>query len=311
MGNQGISVVMCTYNGEKFIDEQVRSIVQQTLQPMEIIIVDDVSTDSTWQKLQYWQQQAPIIQLYRNEHNLGYNRNFEKAIQLAKGGLIALSDQDDVWMPEKLEKLLPCFNDPAVVLAHSRSVRLEDGKLDFHKANLQYQFSGNDTRKLLFFNQMMGHDAMFRTSLLPHIIPIPERMSYDWWIAVVATCYGTVAGVPDFLVHHRIHGSNNFFSSQAASKKKELDLDESLRLFATIPGMSEQARKHIQTFLHFLDIQRAAAPNPSFNAGLFRFLFSNRQLLFGHKRRALPILSYFKNSVKYAKTNFAGKGLSY
>ncbi|WP_158559139.1 glycosyltransferase [Deminuibacter soli] len=304
-----ISVVMCTYNGEKFIDEQVQSILQQTWQNMELIIVDDCSTDSTWQKLQQWQQQSTLVKLHRNAHNLGYNKNFEYAIQLAAGDLIALSDQDDIWLSEKLERLVPCFNDAQTVLAHSRSVRLENGKLDFHKVSLQHQFSGNDTRRLLFFNQMMGHDAMFRRSLVQHIVPIPERMSYDWWIAVVATCYGNIAAVPDFLVHHRIHGSNNFFSSGAASKKKELDLDETLRLFDTIPAMNERTHRHIHQLLQFLDVQNSSA-HPPFNCGFFRFLLKNRQVIFGHKRRLLPIVSHVKNAMRYAKTSFRGKGIS-
>src|SRR6187402_1101242 len=95
-----ISVVLCTYNGSSFIDEQVASILAQQYQPSEIIIQDDCSTDDTWNKLLQWEQRSPLIRLFRNEQNLGYNKNFEQVIQRASGDFIAISDQDDIWLPE-------------------------------------------------------------------------------------------------------------------------------------------------------------------------------------------------------------------
>src|SRR5256885_16654050 len=122
-----VSVVMCTYNGEQFLDEQIASVLNQDYKNIELIIVDDHSSDNTWQKLQQWQQKSPTIKIFRNEFNLGYNKNFEKAIQLASGNFIALSDQDDIWLPCKLSKLLNAFSYKDIILAHSRSVRLENG----------------------------------------------------------------------------------------------------------------------------------------------------------------------------------------
>lgn len=310
MAGNGISVIMCTYNGSAFVDEQIDSILKQDLQPAELIIQDDCSTDDTWQKLQRWQQQSPLVKIFRNPVNLGYNRNFEKAIQLATADFIALSDQDDIWLPQKLSKTIAAFTSDEIVLAHSRSVRLENGKLDYHKANLQRQFSGNDTRRLLFFNQVMGHDTIFRKSLVQYILPIPEGMSYDWWIAVVASCHGSIAAVPDFLAHHRIHGSNSFFSSSAPSKKKELDFDATLRLFKTIPAMDAGSQAHLTRLLQFVTENSSEHP-VGFNAAFFRFLFSNRHIIFGHKRRLFPLISHTKHAIKYAKMNFRGKGISF
>ena len=87
-----VSVVMCTYNGSRFIDEQIASILSQDFPIYELIIVDDFSIDDTWQKLEHWRKTNSSIKIFRNDANLGYNKNFEYAIQLAKGDLIAISD---------------------------------------------------------------------------------------------------------------------------------------------------------------------------------------------------------------------------
>src|SRR5574344_2136916 len=98
-----ISLALPTYNGEKYLREQLDSIFNQTMVPEEIVVVDDRSTDSTIQILEEYKQKYGL-KYYINEQNLGYNKNFEKAITLCQGDYIALCDQDDVWLPEKIEK---------------------------------------------------------------------------------------------------------------------------------------------------------------------------------------------------------------
>ncbi|WP_164974321.1 glycosyltransferase family 2 protein [Filimonas effusa] len=306
-----VSVVMCTYNGEKYIDEQITSILQQRYENFELIVADDRSTDNTWSKLLYWQQQHPEkIKLFQNAVNLGYNKNFESAIQKASGDFIALSDQDDIWLPEKITAQMAAFSDDTIVLVHNKSVRLEGSSLNYKKAALQHHFSGNRTRKFFFFNHIMGHDMIFRRSLVQYIVPIPDKMSYDWWISVVATCLGSVVSVGSFLVHHRIHESNNFFSSQAASKKKELDLYETLRLFSAIPALRKEDAHYLAELIPLLEQQSVTSDKPAFNWKLFRFLLKHSKDIFGHKRRLLPALSYLKNAIKYSKMSFKGRGIS-
>ncbi|MCY7421578.1 MAG: glycosyltransferase [Chitinophagaceae bacterium] len=302
-----VSVVMCTYNGSRFINEQVQSILDQEYQNFELIIVDDCSTDNTPELLLIWQNKDQRITVHQNENNLGYNKNFEKAIQLGRGDLIALADQDDIWLPQRISKTVAQFKLPGVVLAHSKSVRLEGTQLKYHLAKLHYHFSGSDTRKLFFFNQVMGHDMTFSKELVKHIVPIPKGMSYDWWIAVIATCYGNIAAVDEYLVHHRIHSTNNFFSKGSTSKKKELDLVETLEIFRTIPSLKENAKTHLEQEIALL---RSHENKDGFDWNLFRFLFANRYLVFGHKRRNLRELSYLKNAIKYAKIDYKGRGIS-
>src|SRR5688572_18023212 len=103
-----ISVAICTHNGSNFIEEQLESICKQTMQPDEIVVCDDASTDNTLACVQNVRDKFPGIswKIIGNAQNLGYVKNFEQAISLASGDIIFLSDQDDVWLPEKVKKLV-------------------------------------------------------------------------------------------------------------------------------------------------------------------------------------------------------------
>lgn len=306
-----VSVIMCTYNGELFIDEQIDTILHQDFSNFELIIVDDCSKDNTWDKLLSWQKKDARIKPFQNKVNLGYNKNFEKAIQLGSAQFIALSDQDDIWLPQKLGKLFNAFTANEIVLVHSRSVKFEnnDKKLRYDLAKLHHHFSGNDARRFFFSNHMMGHDMMFRKGLVEKIVPIPDGMSYDWWISLTAICSGTIASVNEFLVQHRIHGNNSFFSKESASKKKELDMPDMMKLFETVKGLKPSDKAYLQQFLQLL-LDKQYKKKNDFYMPLFKFLFKHRKIIFGHKNRPIPELSYFKNAVKYAKMNFEGRGLS-
>lgn len=114
-----ISIVMATYNGEKYLREQVDSILAQTYQNFELIVCDDCSTDSTVRILQENEKQDGRIKVFVNEKNLGFKKNFEKAISLCKGEYIALSDQDDIWLPEHLQVLIENIGDKDLIGADS------------------------------------------------------------------------------------------------------------------------------------------------------------------------------------------------
>src|SRR5579872_5327047 len=116
-----VSVAMCTFNGAKFVEAQLQSIFQQTRVPDEIIVCDDVSTDATVEVLRKVAAKDPVnIQIHQNSRNLGYLENFESAVRRTTGDIIFLSDQDDVWLPEKVATMVePFLRNPQVVLAYS------------------------------------------------------------------------------------------------------------------------------------------------------------------------------------------------
>jgi glycosyltransferase involved in cell wall biosynthesis len=109
-----VSVALCTYNGEKYIYEQLQSIAAQTLLPGEVIICDDLSTDNTIAEIERFKTSKPpfSIQVYTNSSKAGITANFFRAISLCQGEFIALCDQDDVWLPEKLATMIEYFKRP-------------------------------------------------------------------------------------------------------------------------------------------------------------------------------------------------------
>ncbi len=110
MDKQRLSIAMCTYNGAKYIQEQLDSIAAQSRLPDELVVCDDRSSDNTIEIVKSFGSKVPFpVRLYLNEENLGIIKNFEKAISLCTGNIIALSDQDDVWKPNKIEKILTAF----------------------------------------------------------------------------------------------------------------------------------------------------------------------------------------------------------
>ncbi|MGA8529432.1 MAG: glycosyltransferase, partial [Acidobacteriaceae bacterium] len=125
-----ISVAMATYNGEKYIREQLDSIARQSLLPYELVVTDDGSTDGTLEMVEDFARSAPFpVKIHRNDVRLGFADNFFKAASLCEGELIAFSDQDDVWLEDKLSVCSSHFVDPDVFLvAHSAWTLLASGE---------------------------------------------------------------------------------------------------------------------------------------------------------------------------------------
>ena len=303
-----VSVVMCTYNGSNFIDEQIESIIHQDYKNIELIIVDDCSSDDTHQKIEAWSKQYSFISFYQNEKNLGYNKNFEKAIKMANGKFITISDQDDIWLPQKISASVACFNEEdEVSLVHCQNISLKDGQLKHKLAKSRIPMEGNDTRQLFLYGQISGHTMLFKRELLEKILPMPHGILYDLWISAVACCNGKIKSVNKALVHHRVHGKNFSLDKKSPSKKMELDLHETLEALATIDCMKSNHKHFLQQFLDLIKKHNTKKYNV-IDREIFLFLVKNRQLFFGHRKRVLPIISHIKHSIKLSKMNFIGRG---
>lgn len=206
---------MCTYNGAQHLPEQLESIVRQTRCPDEIVICDDLSSDCTVSILKDFAQVAPCpVKLFVNRERLGVTKNFEKAIGLASGDVIALADQDDVWYPGKLEQLdislanaALAFSDADVVdeNLHPFGYRLWE-VVGFHSNRLML---GNDLfGTLLRGNIAMGASIAFRRQLRDFILPIPKSWGHDAWIALLVSAVATVTWIDKPLLAYRQHGKN-------------------------------------------------------------------------------------------------------
>jgi len=208
MANILISIAMCTYNGEKYLKEQLDSICKQTIKNFELIITDDCSNDATVNIIQSYQRNNSRIKLYINEKNLGFKKNFEKAISLCHGNYIALADQDDVWKTNKLELFLSQIQQNSLIysdaiLINENSDRLNKELIRSEGRNL---VKGKCNKAFLVDNCVSGNTLMFKKELIPHILPIPQEISYhDIWIVFIASTYGTITYTDESMTFYRRH----------------------------------------------------------------------------------------------------------
>jgi glycosyltransferase involved in cell wall biosynthesis len=217
-----ISVVVATYNGAPFLRKQLDSILNQSLPPKEIIVVDDCSTDGTIAILNEYASTYAIFKFISNETNIGYIRNFEKGMQLAKGELIALSDQDDIWLPEKLEKLYENIGDHLII--YSNSELIDEHGLSLHKkmSDIRNQIGYDNCLMYTIGAWAPGHTFLFKKELVNHCIPFPRLVTHDFWLGFVATCYSPIKYLPETLVLYRQHTFNAIGANTHAKKVNQV-----------------------------------------------------------------------------------------
>lgn len=212
-----ISVALCTYNGGRYLSEQLASIAGQLRSPYEVVICDDCSSDLTLEIIAEFAATVPFpVRLFRNEENLGSTKNFEKAIRLCEGDLIALCDQDDVWYPHKLERLMSVFrSDSALGGAFSDADLIDEnsqplGRRLWKRAHFEARSEqlgvGELASVLLKSNVVTGATLIFRADMREMLLPIPASWVHDGWIAWILTLYSKVASVSEPLTKYRIHG---------------------------------------------------------------------------------------------------------
>lgn len=203
-----ISIALCTYNGERFLKPLLDSLVAQSYRHLEIVVVDDGSSDHTWGILTQYAEVDHRFRLYRNEENLGYNRNFERALGLCSGEMIAICDQDDIWHPEKISLMQQRIGNHAV-LYHDSELMDENGvSMNFRISDKFNFYRGTDPTVFLMMNCVSGHSILMKRQLLNCIFPIPEQSPYDQWIAYVGTLYGSIDYLDECLVSYRQHTRN-------------------------------------------------------------------------------------------------------
>ena len=214
-----ISIAMCTYNGARFLMEQLESFTSQERLPDELVICDDGSSDDSITLIQSFAARAPFpVHLFQNDENLGSTRNFEKAMSLCKGDLIALSDQDDRWDTTKLRVLAEfMFAHPDVGGVFTDGLLMDESSkpagrkiwesIDFGTTRKASVARGDAIRVLLKANIVTGATLMLRSSELPLIAPIPQEWVHDGWIAWMLALRSKLAFVDSPLISYRIYPS--------------------------------------------------------------------------------------------------------
>lgn len=215
-----VSVALCTHQGERFLAEQLRSIAGQDLLPVELVVCDDRSTDGTAGVVARFAESAPFpVRFHVNESRLGVAANFSRAISLCEGTVIALADQDDVWLPGKLERLVGALDRRPAVGAAFSDAELVDGSLRplgrtmfdvtrFTPRRRQRFVAGRGLEVLLARNVVCGATLAFRSSLRDVLLPIPTTGLHDMWLSTLLCAVTEVAVVDEPLVRYRQHGAN-------------------------------------------------------------------------------------------------------
>jgi glycosyltransferase involved in cell wall biosynthesis len=219
-------VALCTYNGARFLDEQLASIAAQTRLPDLLVVVDDASADDSVARARSFAARAPFpVEVFANPANLGYAANFARAVELARGDIIVLCDQDDVWEPAKLERLAgalraapvagAAFSDAALVDAELRPLghRLWDA-VDFTERDRRAWAEGGAFERLVRGSVVTGATLAFRAAFRDRILPLPEGVDHDAWIALIVAATAPIEAVAEPLLRYRQHGGNQIGASK-------------------------------------------------------------------------------------------------
>jgi glycosyltransferase involved in cell wall biosynthesis len=219
-----VSIALCTYNGAKYLAGQLDTLVNQTYKAIEIVVVDDCSTDATVQVLSDYAASYPQITVYKNESNLGFTGNFEKAVKLCKGEYIALCDQDDLWDLQKIELQVEAIKDNVFIYHDSEFIHEDGSAMNKKVSDIMNLYRGGEPEVFLFFNCVSGHSILMKKELLAEALPLKQGYFHDWWLAYVATNVGTIDFIPQCLVKYRQHDSSdtNILRQQRKNDKHKL-----------------------------------------------------------------------------------------
>jgi len=201
-----VSIPLLTYNGEKYLEEQLESILNQTYKNIEVIVFDDCSTDDTKKILQKYKE-SHNLKYVINEKNIGLRENALKSFHQCSGEYIAPSDQDDIWKLDKIEKLVNNIGKHSLIYTDSIPIDSNGHKLDeFYFGHFSKLIEGSNNKSFFFGNCISAHAMMFHKSLLTYIFTIPKEMYFhDWWIAFIAATRGSIKLLDEPLVYYRRH----------------------------------------------------------------------------------------------------------
>lgn len=230
-----VAVLLPTYNGARFLRQQLESLTAQSRQDFVILIRDDGSNDETLAVLRSCMDKAPQqFHLVQDKlGNLGASGNFsfllqyvlEQAADLGlQDALLMLCDQDDIWEPTKIEVQLDVMsklqerNPGQPLLVHSDLTVIREDESLIAESFISYQgldAAKNDLRNMIFSNTVTGCTALFNQQLVRKALPVPDTaMMHDWWLALVAAAFGRIEFIPRPLVRYRQHGQNTLGASE-------------------------------------------------------------------------------------------------
>ena len=201
-----ISVALCTHDGERFLREQMDSVLRQTGVDIEVIAFDDASRDGTPGLLREYAARDPRVRCVLNPDNLGPTRSFEYAMALCRADLIAPCDQDDVWHPAKLQRLFAALGEADLIYCDSKYIDERGIPRHGYVSDRRDMLSGREPLRFVFANSVSGHASLLRRELFDAARPFPDDLYHDWWLAICAAAHRGVAYLDQALVQFRRHG---------------------------------------------------------------------------------------------------------
>jgi glycosyltransferase involved in cell wall biosynthesis len=254
----------------------------QSYSNIEIIIVDDASTDGTWSIVNAYSHH-PFIHIYFNDVNIGFAKNFEYAATLAKGEFLAFCDQDDIWMHDKIEKLLNTIGGHSLVYSDSKLIDDNGNYLNKKLSDYRKFQDIYDSRYFVFLNAVSGHTMIARRELLQYALPIPDGRYHDWWFAIQAANLNGIKYLDEVLTLYRQHDATittTIITKKIGSRsylRRYADFLRDMEWIKTVrDGVIE---KNVIFFDKFYSLYQLKM-NKRFCWRLFFFMLTNRGVIF-------------------------------
>lgn len=322
-----VSIVLGTFNSEKFIGLQIQSILNQTFTDFELLISDDASSDTTPEILKKFARLDRRIRLTLRKRNVGMSENYTQMVERASGTFVAFSDHDDIWRPHKIEQQVHYLQShPDVDLCYHDSYVIDENSVVTH-ASLQYFMHGTsfhhssskrDTLdKLINTNHILGNSIFCTRQLAISCVPIPHHFSPDYWLVLNAVCFSKIGFIDRKLIQYRIHEENawrlfypSFIQKVALLRDRSYaenfvqNLDNNHRILALI--LNKKPSREIKVLLSnkldslwlLLNIskqQRFVHKLQSFWASLFHFVVRSE---WTHAQYAIYILMFSLSNIR-------------
>lgn len=297
-----VSIVMCTYNGESFIREQLNSLAAQTYPAIEFICSDNNSTDDTAGIVQHWCNESANRHFFTCTQQ-GLNKNFYTAIEKARGEYVIFCDQDDVWLPEKVQQLLlfhQQYPDSSLVYCLSKEF---NGSVPTDTVIAKRNcLEGTDIRKTMLVSFTLGHNICIKRALLQRLPPSPDEVvAFDWWITVSAMCTGPIKCLPTVLTFWRKHQQNTTLIIN--SHLFYISRVQYLQRFYQHPLITPKNKEWIKEIQGHL----AGLKNKKFSVSLLFFYLRYANIIFFYKTKNNPLLkwvSFIKWSVRMSRQQY-------
>ena len=259
---ESIDILLATYNGEKYVKEQIDSILNQSYKNIRLIISDDCSTDKTREIIEEYRKKDKRIKIYMQEKNLGVVKNIEFLLKQVESPYYMLADQDDYWMPGKVEKTLERLKEEGADLAFGDLEVVDEQLNTIYESFNDYMLLTRKIKKYIntyklnyLYNCVTGCTILAKKETIEEILPLPttsKRVIHDHWIGLIVSLNGKLAYVEEKYIKYRQHGNNQVGTQKIShgfekmEQVRKLFINVKLGVFGTYIKNEEKFPKNLQ-----------------------------------------------------------------